>query len=226
MSAKTIDVAAQLGAITREVKSRVRDGKPARCVVATRAYSTTVDDVWDAITSPQRLPRWFLPISGDLRPGGRYQLEGNAGGEITRCEPPRHLAVTWEFGGEVSWVDVRLEQIGKSARLELRHEAYVDDERWAQFGPGAVGVGWDLTLFGLDQHLSRDAAVDRANADAWSVSTEGKGFVRGSSDSWGAASIASGTEPTAAQAAASRTVAFYTGEGSEPAPEPQKSEKP
>lgn len=223
MSTKTIDVAAQLGAVTREVKSRVRDGKPARCVVASRTYSTTADDVWDAITSPERLPRWFLPVQGDLRLGGRYQLKGNAGGEITRCEPPRHLAVTWEFGGEVSWLDVELTKSGNGTRLELRHEAFVDDERWAQFGPGAVGVGWDLTLFGLDQHLSRQAAVDAKNADAWSVSTEGKRFVRESSDSWGAASIASGTEPTAAQAAASRTAAFYTGEGGEPAQEPATS---
>ena len=23
---------------------------------------------------------------------------------------------------------------------------YVDDERWAEYGPGAVGVGWDLGL--------------------------------------------------------------------------------
>ena len=31
------------------------------------------------------------PISGDLRLGGRYQLQGNAGGEILVCEPPQHL---------------------------------------------------------------------------------------------------------------------------------------
>ena len=31
-----------------------------------------IDDVWDACTNPERIPRWFLPVSGDLRLGGRY----------------------------------------------------------------------------------------------------------------------------------------------------------
>lgn len=41
--------------------------------------------MWDACTDPERIPRWFLPISGDLRLNGRYQLEGNAGGAITEA---------------------------------------------------------------------------------------------------------------------------------------------
>ncbi|HEX7241774.1 MAG TPA: SRPBCC domain-containing protein, partial [Longimicrobiaceae bacterium] len=103
-----IDIARQVGAVTRVVENRERDGRPARVIIATRTYDTTVDDLWDALTTPERIPRWFLPVSGDLRLGGRYQFEGNAGGEITGCVPPRHLAVTWEYGGDVSWVEVRL----------------------------------------------------------------------------------------------------------------------
>src|SRR5499433_4618380 len=142
-----IDVLRYIGMVTRDVSTREYEGLPARVLLATCAYDTTIDDVWDAITNPERIPRWFLPISGDLRLGGRYQLQGNAGGEITRCEPPRHLAVTWEFGGEVSWVKVDLTDDGKGGtHLELEHVAHVDDARWAQFGPGAVGVGWDMTL--------------------------------------------------------------------------------
>jgi uncharacterized protein YndB with AHSA1/START domain len=221
MDAGRTDIAAQIGAVTRAVESRLREGRPSRVVVASRTYPTTVEDLWDAITSVERIPRWFLPIHGDLRLGGRYQLEGNAGGVIIRCEPPRHLAVTWEYGGEVSWVEVRLEELeeraGGGTRLELRHEAHVDDH-WEQFGPGAAGVGWELGLFGLGQYLSGDASVDRAEAEAWMVSEEGKSFMRRSSDAWGEASIASGTVEAEARAAAGRTTAFYTGE-SEPAPE-------
>src|SRR5688500_7820285 len=116
-----IDVAAQVGAVVREVRDGERDGAPTRTVVATRSYPTTVADLWDAITSAERIPRWFLPVSGDLRLGGRYQLEGNAGGEITACEPPAHLGLTWEFGGDVTWVEVRLAQTGDSAELVLEH---------------------------------------------------------------------------------------------------------
>ncbi|HET6222510.1 MAG TPA: SRPBCC family protein, partial [Dongiaceae bacterium] len=149
-----IDIAATLGAVVREVASRKHEGRMARVVAAARSYQTTIEDLWDALTSAERIPRWFLPISGDLRPGGRYQLEGNAGGEITRCEPPRHLAVTWEHGSEVSWLTVTLaEDPNGGTRLQLEHVAHVDDERWKQFGPGAVGVGWDLATMGLGRHL-------------------------------------------------------------------------
>jgi len=207
------DIGAFIGAVTREVTRREHDGRPARVIVASRSYDTAPDDVWDAITNPERIPRWFLPISGDLRLGGRYQLQGNAGGEITRCEPPRHLAVTWEFGGEVSWVKVDLSGDGKGGtRLELEHIAHVDDARWAQFGPGAVGVGWDMTLMGLDRHLASGAAIDPQQFMAWLGSPEGKEFVGRSSADWGRASIAAGTEEAAASAAARRTTAFYTGE--------------
>jgi len=32
-----------------------------------------------------------------------------------------------------------------TAELVLRH-ALPDDDHWAQFGPGAVGIGWELSL--------------------------------------------------------------------------------
>jgi uncharacterized protein YndB with AHSA1/START domain len=207
-----IDIAKHIGAVSREVASRDVEGRPARVVVATRTYDTTADDVWDAITNAERIPRWFLPISGDLRLGGRYQLQGNAGGEITQCEPPRHLAVTWEFGGNVSWVTVRLaDDPNGGTRLELEHVAHVPDEMWNQYGPGAVGVGWDMALVGLAEHIATGAAIDRQAAEAWPTSENGKQFVTRASDDWSRASIAAGTDETAAKGAAKRTTAFYTG---------------
>jgi uncharacterized protein YndB with AHSA1/START domain len=208
-----IDPAATLGAVIREVAAREHQGKPARVVIATRRYDTDRDDLWDALTSAERIPRWFLPISGDLRLGGRYQFEGNAGGEITRCEPPQLLAVTWEYGGGVSWLTVTLEDdAAGGTQLELEHIAHVDDNLWDRFGPGAVGVGWDLALMGLARHLASGAAVDRAAAMAWSASQEGKSFMRASSEAWGKASVSAGTSEAAARAAAGRTSAFYCGE--------------
>ena len=205
-----IDIASNIAAVDRRVENRDHEGRPARVVVAGRSFPAPVTDVWDAITNPERIPRWFLPISGDLRLGGRYQLEGNAEGEITACEPPHHLALTWEFGGEVTWVDVRLaEEPGGGTRLRLEHGAHADDERWAEFGPGAVGVGWDLGLLGLDQHLSTGGSVE---GGTWMSTPEGKAFMRGSSDGWGQASIAAGTQEDAALAAAGRTAAAYTGD--------------
>jgi len=169
-----------------------------------------VQDVWDAITSPDRLARWFLPVTGDLRPGGRYQLQGKAGGEIRACEPPRLLAVTWVFGeGEPSGVRVRLES-GPDGHtvLELEHSALVDPQKWDEFGPGAVGVGWDLTLLGLGMYLRGDIMSDDERA-AWPMSGAGRAFVTGSASAWGAAHEASGATADDAGRAARNTTTFY-----------------
>jgi uncharacterized protein YndB with AHSA1/START domain len=208
-----IDVASYIGAVAREVQGRDHEGKPARVVIATRNYETTIEDLWDALTNAERIPRWFLPISGDLKLGGRYQLQGNAGGAITACEPPRRLSVTWEFRGQVSWVNVGLTPDGEATRLELEHIAQIadPDEFWDRFGPGAVGVGWDLSLMGLALHLASRATIDPAEVAAWSASDEGKAFAAQSSDSWRRASIAYGTEQAAADAAAAQTTKFYQG---------------
>ncbi len=211
-----LDVERHLGAVERSVSSLERDGQPARAVTLARSYGTTVDDLWDAMTNSVRIPRWFLPISGDLKLGGRYQLEGNAGGVITACARPSHLALTWEFGGDVSWVEVRCSDDGAGrARLTLTHTAHVS-EHWAKYGPGAVGVGWELGLMGLAIHL-RQPNEPKMDEAAFSASPDGKAFIAGSSEGWGQASIAVGTDADAARAAARRTTAFYTGESAEPA---------
>ena len=214
MAKMDMDVAKLVGAVTREVRTTERDRKQARVVVATRVYETDVEDAWDALTSAQRIPRWFMPIEGDLRLGGRYQLKGNAGGTITACQPPRHLAVTWEMMGDTTWVEVRLEPLGRErTRLVLEHTAHVDPERWNQFGPGAVGVGWDLGLLGLSMHLTTGGTAITEEGEAWAMSDDGKRFQRLASDDWGRASIAGGTEAELARQAAERTTAFYTGAG-------------
>lgn len=206
------DIARLIGAVRREVRDIDREGRAARIVAVTRLYDTSQSDLWDAITSADRIPRWFLPISGELKLGGRYQFEGNAGGVITRCEPPAHLAITWEFGGGVSWVEVDLTTEGASARLELRHIAY-PEAHWDQFGAGAVGIGWELGLFGLVRHLQHPAAARPPEGDpAWMASEEAKSFMRASGAAWGEAEIAGGAEPASARARAARTVKFYCGE--------------
>jgi len=210
-----MEVARIIGAVTREITSREVNGVPARVLVASRHYDTTVEDLWDALTNIERIPRWFLPISGDLRLGGRYQIEGNASGEITECDPPRRLGLTWEMQGQVSWVNVRLsEDAARTALLRLEHVAHVPDELWDQFGPGAVGVGWDQTLLGLDRYFS-NARGERPDPMAWMASAEGRAFVRQSSDAWGEASIAAGTDAELARAGARRTTAAYTGQPEE-----------
>ena len=211
----TLDFERHLGAVERSVSSLERDGRPARAVTLARSYNTTVDDLWDAVTNAERLPRWFLPITGELTLGGRYQLEGNAGGAINTCERPSHLALTWEFGGDVSWVDVRLSADGADrARLTLTHTAHLSDH-WKEYGAGAAGVGWELGLMGLEIHFTHPSDP-KLDEEAFGGSADGKAFVRGSSEGWGQAAIEGGEDAEAAVAAARCTTAFYTGEPAEP----------
>lgn len=201
-----------IGAQFRQLVERDYEGKPARVVVGVRTYETSLEDLWDAVTNAERLPRWFAPVSGDLRLGGRYQIEGNAGGTVTRCDPPQALDLTWEFGGGTSWVTLRLEPEGQGVRLTLEHIAHVDiasEEFWQKFGAGAVGVGWDLSFLGLAFHV--DGTMDRDAAMAWTESDEGKVFMRASAEAWANAQIAAGEDTETARGMARRTASFYTG---------------
>jgi uncharacterized protein YndB with AHSA1/START domain len=206
-------IADALGAEFRRFEHRDHEGKPARIVISTRRYDTCHEDLWDAITNRERIPRWFLPIEGDLKLGSRFQLHGNAGGTITRCDAPSALDVTWEFGGRMSWVTVRLDPEGSQTRLTLEHIVHASDVdgHWAQYGPGAVGVGWDLTLYGLDLYLKGAGAVDHSKSRAWMASEEGKAFMRRSAGAWAEAHIFGGEDPEVANAMARRTATFYTG---------------
>src|SRR5688500_17049078 len=123
-----IDVVQQINAVHRTVAGRaVETGGDARTVTLTQTYAATVEELWDACTDPERIPRWFLPVSGDLEVGGRYQLEGNAGGTITACDPPRRFEATWEFDGKVSWIAVAVESADGGATLMLEHSVPVDE---------------------------------------------------------------------------------------------------
>ncbi len=206
-----LDVADHITAVRRSVSSLERDGKPARSVSLSRSYEATVSDLWGAVTSRDRIPRWFLPISGDLELGGRYQLQGNAGGVITACEPLSHFGLTWEFGGDVSWVEVGVTGDGDGrARLSLTHTSHLS-EHWDTYGPGAVGVGWELAGLGLALHLA-NPTEPKPDEIAFVASPDGRGLIAASSEAWAQEAIAAGTEPAAAHAAAKRTTSFYTGE--------------
>jgi uncharacterized protein YndB with AHSA1/START domain len=189
-----------------------------------QTYRSPIDDVWDAITSPERISRWFLPVSGDLRLGGNYELEGNASGTVESCEPPAggraSYRVTWEFGGGVTWLTVRLDAVDTDhTQLKLEHVARVadvPDEVWQSYGPAGTGIGWDSGLLGLSLHLT-DPGARPDDPAAWSLSDEGRHFMRRSADAWATEHAKDGVQPDVAAAAASATFAMYTGEG--PAPD-------
>ncbi|TDD08420.1 SRPBCC family protein [Nonomuraea deserti] len=187
-----------------------------KTVALRRHYDAGVEDVWEACTDAERLSRWFLPVTGDFRVGGTYQLKGNAGGEILRCEPPRLLRVTWLFGPDpgFSEVEVRLSAEDGGTLFELEHTAEVPAEMWSQYGPGATGVGWDLALLGLGLHLSGGVQVDE---ETFHLTAEGRSYIIASCQAWGEAFKAAGAPADQAAATVTATTAFYAPEPESPA---------
>lgn len=198
------------GLVEREVRPGIRDGIATAVIVTRRTFSADQDDLWNAVTTAERIGRWFSPISGDLELGGRFELQDNASGTVEACSEPEWFSATWEFDDAVSWIEVRLTPTENGTVLELHHEAPLDPETWQNFGPGAGGVGWDLGLLGLDTHLDSTQPVDDHLAEEFSLTACGADFVRRSTLAWADAALAYGDPKSEAIEAAERTIAFYT----------------
>lgn len=170
-----IDIANQLKAIHREVGKQTAESGEVVTVLMKRSYDADIEDLWDALTTPERLKRWFMPITGELKAGGTFQLEGNAGGEILECEPPRRLKVT--FGGPTSIVELRLSENGD---LELEHTVPIEMSG-SVAGALFVGPGWDGMFLALGLFLGGEVSEDPVAA---ANSPEGLEFTRQSVYAW------------------------------------------
>ena len=68
----------------------------------------TREEVWEALTDPERLEDWFAnDVDIDLRPGGGASFRWSNGEErhatVTEVEPERRLAFDWEDEGTVAF---------------------------------------------------------------------------------------------------------------------------
>lgn len=118
-----------------------------------REYAAPPITVWDTVTRPEALARWFSPVSGDFGAGGRYAIDfgdDTGGGEIRTCEPPRLLAVTWELAGEApSLLTITLEATpGGGTTLRLDHDGLPANQA------AGHAAGWHAYLDRLDGALA------------------------------------------------------------------------
>ena len=61
-------------------------------------FDTGVDELWAALTEPDRLAQWFGEVEGELSKGGEFRasiaLGGDRTGLVEACEPRRRLLLT------------------------------------------------------------------------------------------------------------------------------------
>lgn len=136
----------------------------ARQLVFHRRYRQSVDKVWAALTTPERLADWFAEAQVDLRVGGTIKLGWNGVHKtdvtITVCDAPRALAWRWTIGERDTLVRFDLEPDGDGCALTLTHSGLsLDGAR-----DGGVRAGWHAHLEALP-----DAMEGRATS--WEVKT-------------------------------------------------------
>jgi uncharacterized protein YndB with AHSA1/START domain len=121
----------------------MRPDGPTATVRFERQYAASAQELWSALTDPQRMCRWLgAEVSIEGRVGGAVRLRWDSGDEmegvITVFELERVLEYTWREGalGVESLVRFELLAQGSGILLVLEHARVPVDQ-----GPG-FGAGW------------------------------------------------------------------------------------
>ena len=146
----TEDLETRRGIVTTEDDGRQR-------LEFRRSWPDSIEDVWSALTEPDRLARWIGVYDGERAVGGRGTFamtheEGEPVGEpmtIVECDPPRRLVIEW----------VQQDTEGWRVDLDLRTEGGRTVLRFVQVFPAGTDVvdfamGWHWYLEKLDAEVS------------------------------------------------------------------------
>jgi len=134
----------------RGVVTRLDDGR--QRLEFRREWPDPVDDVWAALTEPDRMARWIGTYEGERAVGGTGTFtmthEEQPVGEpmrIVECDPPRRLVVEWVQQDTDAWrVDLDLTTEGDRTVLRFVQVFGAD----ADVTDFALGWHWYLDKFG------------------------------------------------------------------------------
>jgi uncharacterized protein YndB with AHSA1/START domain len=120
-----------------------------------RSWPDPIDDVWAALTEPDRLARWIGRYDGNRGVGGTgtfvmTQEEGDQSGQgmtIVECDPPRRLVVEWEPSEYGHW-RVELDLWADDGRTVLRFVQHFPAD--ADVTDMALGWHWYLDKLGAE----------------------------------------------------------------------------
>ena len=124
------------------------EGRPS--VRVERRYPHPIEKVWDAISQPEHLGKWFpSPVELDLREGGSmrfYAFDGTpaATGTVEVVEAPRLLTFRWG----TDRLTFELTPDGDGTDFALTHS--FDDH----YGAPSFATGWEMCLAGLRHMLA------------------------------------------------------------------------
>jgi uncharacterized protein YndB with AHSA1/START domain len=144
----TEDLAGRHGVVTTEDDGRQR-------LEFRRSWPDPVEDVWAALTEPERLARWIGAYDGGRGAGGTGTFtmtheEGEHAGEpmtIVECDPPRRLVVEWVQQDTDAW-RVDLDLWVEGGRTVLRFVQYFP--AGADVTDFAMGWHWYLDKLGAE----------------------------------------------------------------------------
>lgn len=127
-----------------------------------RTFQAPIEDVWAAITEPERLARWLGTWRGDPTEGRvMFRMtfeEGDAEQEmeIRECRPPFRLAVTSQVGEQAWYLDADLsERDGVTTLSFSQPDVDADDAP-------SIGPGWE---YYLDRLVAAETGGDPAAVD-------------------------------------------------------------
>ena len=121
-----------------------------------RSWPDPIEDVWAALTEPDRLARWIGVYDGERRPGGTGTFAmthegGEPAGEPTtlvECDPPRRRVIEWVQQDAQAW-RIDLDLWVEDGRTVLRFvQFFAADADVADFAGG-----WHWYLDKLDAEV-------------------------------------------------------------------------
>lgn len=206
-----------LDAVSRGVEIDRRDTAVVLTLTLRTPLGVSAADLWPELTRADRLAQWYGPVEIDTDEPPRFRAVGGAHGRVLEAESPHHLRLTWEYGANADALEISLDpEDDGTTLLELVHTSEVPAEVFDTYGPGAAALGWDIALLGLVAHTGgwRELRLDVPSpSPAWLASEEGADHVAAWSIRWAAASMAAGTDETAARHGEAETTRAY---GSQP----------
>lgn len=122
-------------------------------------YDTDIDDLWGAVTEPERLARWLAKVEGDLRVGGIVHAEFTSSwegpGRIDVCDAPHRLLLTMHPDTpDETELEAVLTAEDRGTRLVVEDRGLPLDE-----APDHA-AGWHAHLDDLRAHLEGRPAGD------------------------------------------------------------------